>query len=205
MKDAPDAIKEYVKSSKDVVGAEAKVSFIPKLKKDNSGLENFEGEWFFEENLRQKEFEDQLGEKLNEQQIQKLKEKLKALTNKFGRPSPYFAILKLDGDFMGEWLSGERLPSLEYAYNSETWNKLPNEFKGTLKELTTGKKILTPAIHASISHALRNYSLEFVRKIVEEEHLGKLVYSGGDDVLAFVNLKDFMMLCKNYEPLFRDI
>lgn len=65
-----------------------------------------------------------------------------------------------------------------------------------------GRKILTPAIHASISHALRNYSIEFVRKIVEEEHLGKLVYAGDDDVLAFVNLKDLFPVMRRLRAAF---
>jgi len=90
---------------------------------------------------------------------------------------------------MGKWLSGEILPEIKYAYNSEVWNNLPKDFKKDLTQKTS-KKILTPAIHSAISTALRNYTIEFVKKIVEEEHLGKLIYAAGDDVLAFVNLKD---------------
>lgn len=104
---------------------------------------------------------------------------------------------------MGKWLSGELLPQIEDAYNSEVSKRIRN-MEAVIKEndkeeRTTfmeglkkyiSRKLLTPAIHASISTALRNYAIEFVRKIVEEEHLGKLVYAGGDDVLAFVNLKD---------------
>jgi CRISPR-associated protein Cmr2 len=81
------------------------------------------------------------------------------------------------------------LPEIQYAYNSEVWGILPEDFKKDLQRYTPNK-ILTPAIHSAISTALRNYAIEFVRKIVEEEHLGKLIYAGGDDVLAFVNLKD---------------
>jgi CRISPR-associated protein Cmr2 len=90
---------------------------------------------------------------------------------------------------MGKWLSGELLPEIQYAYNSKVWEKLPENFKKDLQRYTPNK-ILTPAIHSTISTALRNYAIEFVKKIVEEEHLGKLIYAGGDDVLAFVNLKD---------------
>ncbi|HAA83486.1 MAG: CRISPR-associated protein Cmr2 [Thermoanaerobacterium sp.] len=206
LKDAKSEFKEYVKTFQDIVGEEnfkqVKVSFIPKLKEQNSNIENLEGYWFYEENLRVKEFEEQFGITPGEEQLNELKKKLKIITNKIGSPSPYYAILMLDGDFMGEWLSGERLPSLENAYNTEIWKKLPGEFKNQLKKFTNNKKILTPAIHASISHALRNYSLEFVRNIVEEEHLGKLVYSGGDDVLAFVNLKDLFDVMRKLRAAF---
>lgn len=194
LKEAQDFFNQYAETFKRVIGEDnfkqVKVQFIPKINRNYSNIGNIEGEWFFEENLRQKEFEDQFAKLLDEQQIKELNEKLKEITDKFGKPNPYYAIIAFDGDFMGEWLSGERLPSLESAYNSKIWEKLPEDFKKELEKFTNYKKILTPAIHASISHALRNYSIEFVRKIVEEEHLGKLVYSGGDDVLAFVNLKD---------------
>ena len=81
------------------------------------------------------------------------------------------------------------------------WQSLPEDFKAKLKEITP-KKPLTPAIHASISTALRNYTIEFVRTIVEEEHLGKIVYAGGDDVLAFVNLKDLFEVMRKLRAAF---
>ena len=81
------------------------------------------------------------------------------------------------------------------------WQNLPDHFKANLKDKAP-RKLLTPAIHASISAALRNYTIEFVRRIVEEEHLGKLVYAGGDDVLAFVNLKDLFGVMRKLRASF---
>jgi CRISPR-associated protein Cmr2 len=159
---------------------------LPKLKLE----ETLEGSWFHEENLTEKKIRDELGVEID---IQKIKELKNILTNKLyeqaGKPKKYYAILYLDGDNMGKWLSGELLPEIQYAYNSKVWEKLPENFKKDLQRYTPNK-ILTPAIHSTISTALRNYAIEFVKKIVEEEHLGKLIYAGGDDVLAFVNLKD---------------
>jgi CRISPR-associated protein Cmr2 len=171
-----------------------KINSLPKLKLEKT----LEGSWFYEENLSAKKFNDELGVSVNSSQIENLKDCLKNLHDKAGKPKKYYAILYLDGDNMGKWLSGEVLPEIQYAYNSEVWEKkLPEEFKKGLitqiKEIYPDKKarkILTPAIHSAISTALRNYAIEFVRKIVEEEHLGKLIYAGGDDVLAFINLKD---------------
>jgi CRISPR-associated protein Cmr2 len=162
------------------------INSLPKLKLE----ETLEGSWFHEENLTEKKIRDELGVEID---IQKIKELKNILTNKLyeqtGKPKKYYAILYLDGDNMGKWLSGELLPEIQYAYNSKVWEKLPENFKKDLQRYTPNK-ILTPAIHSAISTALRNYAIEFVRKIVEEEHLGKLIYAGGDDVLAFVNLKD---------------
>ena len=138
---------------------EVMVEPVPKLQKEglNKTLEAY---WFYSENLRQKEIEENLGISPTEEILKRLRGKLEELTKKLGTPFPYYAVIKLDGDEMGKWLSGEKVSDL------------------------------TPSVHRFISRALRNYALELVFKIVEEEHLGKLVYAGGDDVLAFVNLKD---------------
>jgi CRISPR-associated protein Cmr2 len=45
----------------------------------------------------------------------------------------------------------------------------------------------SPEEHRSLSQALSHFALQ-ARTIVEQEHLGSLVYSGGDDVLAFLPL-----------------
>lgn len=185
-------IKEFREISKDKF---QQVDPLPKLKPLFEGIENLEGEWFFEENLRKEFFKKFLNVIISDDQLEKLKIKLKVITDKVGKPTPYFAVLKLDGDNMGKWLSGQLLPGIENAYNSNTWQNLPDDFKEKLKRIAQ-RKILTPAIHSAISHALRNYSIEFVRKIVEEDHLGKLIYSGGDDVLAFVNLRDLFSVMR---------
>jgi len=172
---------------------------IPKLKKDIK--ENIEGLWFFEENLRMEEIKEQIGESLTEGDIDELKRSLKKLTKKAEEPNPYYSVIMLDADFMGRWLSGEKLPAIENAYSSKIWEKLSDDFKKGLKE-NLNRKILTPAIHSTISHALRNYSIEFVRKIVEEEHLGRLVYAGGDDILAFINLRDLLEVMRKLRAAF---
>lgn len=203
---AKEEFKEYIMKFKNLVDVEKFkeliVNPLPKIRGKFKDVENLEGEWFFEENLTQKQFEKQLGLKnVKQEEIDKLKENLKKLTEKIGPPNPYYAIIMLDADNMGKWLSGELLPEIEHSYNSNSWQKIPDDFKEELKNLQS-KKILTPAIHASISTALRNYSIEFVQKIIEEEHYGKLVYAGGDDMLAFVNLKDLFELMRKLRAAF---
>ncbi len=192
---AKDEFKGYVEKFKDVMGEEkfkkVIVNPLPKIEVKFNEIKNLEGYWFFEENLTKDKFEKELGMKdVTEEDIENLKDELQRIYEKIGRPNPYYAVIMLDADNMGKWLSGELLPEIKYAYNSGVWEKLPKDFKNQLKNITNNKKILTPAIHASISTALRNYSIEFVRKIVEEEHYGRLIYAGGDDVLALVNVND---------------
>ncbi|MCS7214485.1 MAG: type III-B CRISPR-associated protein Cas10/Cmr2, partial [Candidatus Calescibacterium sp.] len=188
---AKNEYQEYLGKFKSLLGNQF-VRPSDKIKNDLGNLENLEGTWFYEENLTEKYIRDELGTSIEPSKIKELKDLLKKITDKVGKPNPYYALIYLDGDNMGKWLAGELLPAIEHSYASETWEKeLPDDFKNEIKNIRP-KKLLTPAIHASISTALRNYALEFVRKIIEEEHLGKLVYAGGDDVLAFINLKDLL-------------
>ncbi|MCX7942869.1 MAG: type III-B CRISPR-associated protein Cas10/Cmr2 [Dictyoglomaceae bacterium] len=191
-----DKYLNYQKKVNEYLGETQTVLPLPKLKNPFKDKSNIEGSWFYEENLIEKYIIDELGISIKEQELKELKNLLKEITEKVGKPNPYYTLLHLDGDNMGKWLSGVFLPSIENAYNSNVWNNIDENFKQELLNVLpkniydNPRKPLTPAIHASISTALRNYTLEFVRKIVEEEHLGKLIYAGGDDILALVNLKD---------------
>ena len=55
----------------------------------------------------------------------------------------------------------------------------------------TISQAMDPKVHTEISRQLNGYTTE-VRKIVEQDFLGKLIYAGGDDVLALANLKDLL-------------
>ncbi|QSZ27584.1 type III-B CRISPR-associated protein Cas10/Cmr2 [Aceticella autotrophica] len=193
LKNAGDEFKSYIGEFKKIVGdsnfKQIIVKSLPCIENEFADTVNMDAEWFFEDNLTTRSVKKQFEIEKNESEVADLKKSLKKITDKIEKPDSYYAILLFDGDNMGKWLAGELLPDIEYANNSEIWNKLPQEFKNKLEKCRENK-FLTPERHSFISHALRNYSIEFVRKIIEEEHLGKLVYSGGDDVLAFVNTED---------------
>ncbi len=57
--------------------------------------------------------------------------------------------------------------------------------------------------HAKNSKQLINYA-KTARRIVEEKHLGKLTYAGGDDLLALANLKDLLSILKKLHRKFPD-
>ena len=51
-------------------------------------------------------------------------------------------------------------------------------------------------VHTAISSELNKYT-KTVRQIVDKDYLGKLIYAGGDDVLALANLSDLLeILCR---------
>lgn len=147
-------------------------------------------QFYYKENLRVDYIRKNYGREIDKNKIEKLKEELERIT-KSSKPYKYYAVIHLDGDNMGRWLSGDKLPGIENSYNENVYNDMDQKFKNDLKNITKNK-ILTPAIHSSISTALKNYALYFVREIVEKEGLGKVIYAGGDDVLAFVNLSNLL-------------
>lgn len=99
--------------------------------------------------------------------------------------SSYYAIIALDGDNMGKWLSGSKAPALQDLYPEAVSDALDDEARSNVEKL--GKRPMTPAVHATMSQALATFALQQVRTIVED-HSGFLVYAGGDDVLAFVSV-----------------
>ena len=158
-----------------------------------------EGDWLYIDSLQ-----DSLREELMEYSDEILKavrNSLNALIKSaskldIDKPSKYYAILLMDGDNMGKWLSGDYAPHIKDVLHSgialgTEWNELVNQ-----------RRPLNPSLHLATSKALRDFSLHVVREIVEKDHLGKLVYAGGDDVLAFVNLRDLPEVMRKLRAYF---
>ncbi len=101
----------------------------------------------------------------------------------------YYAILCMDGDGMGEWLSGIKTPMLEKVLAKETWANFragwPGGPAGKLPPAESIQRALTPYWHVALSEALSNFSLYCTRPIVKEFG-GQVIYAGGEDVMAMV-------------------
>ena len=104
------------------------------------------------------------------------------------RPETYYALILMDGDNMGAWLSANEKE--RQIHISDTWHpsvvnsqELSNANNVLVNYLKT-LKLASPIRHAVISQALNNFSSKIVPDIIENQHHGKLIYSGGDDVLA---------------------
>ena len=156
-----------------------------------------DGDWFFEETYLQETQENELGGKLSSDEIERLGNAKKALKSflelaekeKIFKPPKYFAILYMDGDEMGKWLSGEKAPQLGDTLHRQI---SPNSLDSRLARLLEKRRPLAPSIHSAISRSLANFSLHVVSHIVEERYAGKVVYAGGDDVIAMVPLEDLL-------------
>ena len=111
------------------------------------------------------------------------------------RPEAYYGLILMDGDNMGKWLSGDRSLALK---NREVWHcnivkNLNAEIEDSeLKDYIEDSRPMSPARHTAISAALNAFSADFARYVVEDLFKGKLLYSGGDDLLAMISVDDLL-------------
>ncbi|BBE31754.1 type III-B CRISPR-associated protein Cas10/Cmr2 [Tepiditoga spiralis] len=93
------------------------------------------------------------------------------------------AILMMDGDKMGEWISGrkEEIPNFLDRMHPKVQKELEKIDKNYYEFLKNTKYVI-PSYQRTVSRTLNNFT-KFVSKIVSKYN-GYLIYAGGDDVLA---------------------
>lgn len=113
------------------------------------------------------------------------------------KPEAYYGMILLDGDHMGAWLAGNEA-EYQLTYGA-SWHPaikvcVENRFSDNqaLQHYLNEKRPTSPARHRSISGALNHFSIHIARFVVEDCFKGKLIYAGGDDVLAFVCVDDLL-------------
>ncbi len=103
----------------------------------------------------------------------------------------YFAVLTFDGDEIGKWVSGEKTPCFgiqlaDYADGSKQRQGSKVYFeRAEFKGFLTANRPLSPSYHLQFSEALSNFALICARPIIEAFD-GRLIYAGGDDVVALL-------------------
>ena len=121
----------------------------------------------------------------------------KVLEELFGhRPEAYYGLIQMDGDQMGAWLSGteERL-SIKHK---DAWHPTLREYfdqsihDESVKSYAESFRSASPARHISISEAQSSFALELAPYIIEDCFKGKLIYAGGDDLLAMISIDDLL-------------
>ncbi|MDO8320506.1 type III-B CRISPR-associated protein Cas10/Cmr2 [Rhodoferax sp.] len=111
------------------------------------------------------------------------------------RPETYYALILMDGDRMGGWLAGNE-DDFKLAYRDTWHSKVLSEmdmYQRRDPQLTSylaTKRPVSPGRHGAISQALNDFSTRLARHVVEDCCKGKLLYAGGDDVLALVAVDD---------------
>jgi CRISPR-associated protein Cmr2 len=98
-------------------------------------------------------------------------------------PADWYVLAAGDGDGMSDWLKGKNLN----PYHDYIASKLPVNCN-TLREFLAQKKRMGPSTHGALSRALLDFSNQLVPYLTEQRYAGRLIYGGGDDVLAYTNL-----------------
>jgi len=148
-----------------------------KVRQCNNGA--WSGQWLFWSKPDQEDDEDPVPEEV----WKAIKE---ARSDKRLDPPPaYYAILMMDGDHMGRWLSGEMSPALEAVLHPDALAYFRQLGDPRVRQGLEARRPLGPARHAAISEALASFALHVVPRIVQQHH-GFLIYAGGDDVLAML-------------------
>jgi CRISPR-associated protein Cmr2 len=136
--------------------------------------------------------EDQI--KARNEELKRLKEHISKWFSAGNNPTDWYVLAAGDGDSMSDWLKGHFLqPYGDYIPNTlrEKVRQADGEEAGVAQafaEFLQQKKRMGPATHAALSRALLDFSNQLVPYLTEQRYAGRLIYSGGDDVLAYTNL-----------------
>ncbi|KJH70760.1 type III-B CRISPR-associated protein Cas10/Cmr2 [Aliterella atlantica] len=116
-------------------------------------------------------------------------------------PSDWYVLAAGDGDGMSEWLKGKKLKnyrdyiptelsSLEEDPDNNSSEESPEkrQVRETFPKFLNEQKRMGPSTHSALSRALLDFSNQLVPYLTEQRYAGRLIYSGGDDVLAYTNL-----------------
>jgi CRISPR-associated protein Cmr2 len=101
-------------------------------------------------------------------------------------PADWYVLAAGDGDGMSEWLKGKKLKSYEDYIASDL--EAPVPMRDTFEKFLKLPKRMGPATHNALSRALLDFSNQLVPYLSEQRYAGRLIYGGGDDVLAYTNL-----------------
>jgi CRISPR-associated protein Cmr2 len=110
----------------------------------------------------------------------------------------YFAILALDGDEMGKWISGSKSPKMAHSLSP----KAGEYYAKNGPEFLNAQRAVTPSWHLQFSEALGNFSQHAAQRVVEAFN-GRLIYAGGDDVLAMLPATEALECARALRAAFR--
>jgi CRISPR-associated protein Cmr2 len=109
----------------------------------------------------------------------------------FGDSSPadWWALVLADGDSMGKYVSGHKL-KVYGDYLVETSSPEGMDDKVWESFLTETYKRMGPSTHIGFNRALLDFSNGLVPHLAEHRCCGRVIYSGGDDVMVALPLAD---------------
>lgn len=169
-------------------------------------LLRYDGALFYYEAFTPERFESDYGLIRDDRDLEPARVSLLALYAScrelgIGPPAKYYAVLMLDGDQMGKWLAGDKAPLFRHALHDKAVKCL-NEKHAVWTALLDVRRPLSPALHSAMSAALADFALQLAPYVIEKRYCGRLVYAGGDDVLALIPLDDALPAARELRALF---
>lgn len=128
----------------------------------------------------------------------------------------YYAILAFDGDSIGAWVSGAASPTFgsQLARHCHREGKLSpwayfeqldrEQHIPQAENLLDLPRPLSPSYHLQFSAALTHFALHCAHRVVHA-HGGRLLYAGGDDVLAMVPAVHSLACADDLQRVFRGL
>ncbi|WP_254565494.1 type III-B CRISPR-associated protein Cas10/Cmr2 [Oscillatoria sp. HE19RPO] len=124
-----------------------------------------------------------------QEELRKLREAISQWFPSGANPTDWYVLAAGDGDGMSNWLKGEPLQTYnKYIPETLRFQIADLKVKDSLEKFLECKKRMGPASHNALSRALLDFSNQLVPYLTEVRYAGRLIYGGGDDVLAYTNL-----------------
>jgi len=110
-----------------------------------------------------------------------------------GTPADWYVLAAGDGDGMSQWLKGILLKEYDKYISKKLLDgsavhKNPELWQAFSDFAKHQQKRMGPSTHGALSRALLDFSNQLVPYLTEQRYAGRLIYGGGDDVLAYTNL-----------------
>ncbi|WP_072619156.1 type III-B CRISPR-associated protein Cas10/Cmr2 [Spirulina major] len=124
-------------------------------------------------------------------ELQKLRTAIQTTFPAGQNPTDWYVLAAGDGDNMSSWLKGSKMePYKDYFPDalSDKLDNLPDRLREPFDQFSQENKRMGPATHAALSRALLDFSNQLLPYLTETRYAGRLIYGGGDDVLAYTNL-----------------
>lgn len=146
------------------------------------------------------------------QDLQKAARRLRRVAKDAGieEPDTHFALIRIDGDQLGRLLVGDReVVKTRWRDVIHPWvlERIEREDSELAKRgwagLLDAPRLVGPSLHAFISRALADFAHRIVPWVVEQEYGGRLIYAGGDDVLAMAPARDALPMAARLQQLFQ--